>query len=134
MLRALGPGLVAAALALGGCRRDDGGAPGIATTRSGATAGVRVTGARPAEHDPALRLADAICRRACRGDLEPEAAAQDPRACRRAAGVLLADLPCDPDRAERGLARCVDAIDRGRCEGAPDEVDACRPIEICGAR
>lgn len=132
-------GLSVAALALAvGCAHGSE-AAGTATVTSGATSGVKVTGASPTDQ-AAMRLADEICARetAC-GAIGDGARYRTEEACMADQGasapVQLSRWSCTPTQTQAGFEECLAAIRSERCETPLPRVDrlvACRSASVCG--
>lgn len=112
---------------------------GTATVTSGATSGVKVTGASPRDQ-AAMRLADEICARetAC-GAIGDGARYRTEEACMADQGssapVQLSRWSCTPTPTKAGFEECLAAIRGERCETPLPRVDrlvACRSASVCG--
>ena len=130
-------GLSVAALAVGCAHGTE--AAGTATLTSGATSGVKVTGASSTDQ-AAMRLADEICARetAC-GAIGDGAKYRTDEACMADQGasapVQLSRWSCTPTQTQAGFEECLAAIRGEQCETPLPRVDrliACRSASVCG--
>jgi hypothetical protein len=133
-----GLSVAAAALAVG-CAHGTTETAGTATVTSGATSGVKVTGAS-STNQAAMRLADEICARetAC-GAIGDGARYRTEEACMADQGasapVQLSRWTCTPTQTQAGFEECLAAIRSERCETPLPRVDrlvACRSASVCG--
>lgn len=134
------PAIVIALVLFGTACARQGETSGTTTVTSGSTSGVRVTGARPAQDEIGLRIADEMCaREAACNHIGPDARYRTEEACMADQGarapLQTTRWTCTPTPTAAGFEQCLASIRSERCETTLNRIDylvACRAAAVCG--